>query len=321
MANVTRFRYQNVPRQSGEQARLRVVQGPDYGSVYVITSSRVLIGRGEENDVVISDLKASRRHAELQQSAGGWKISDAGSANGILVNGQSSRSSPIRTRDHFSLGETTLEFVDAEAGDHLLLGLPGPDSGNGSQDSVSAAVFALNRNVAKGPKLIAAAAAAVILAVFVFPSEKAEKAAKSPGTRAPSERGGLRDLASYLPGAGAPEEPRGAKSAEMFFRSGFREYRERNFLRAQAQFETALQLSPNHSLARLYLDNSRRQIEDEVKFHLDRGRKSLDAGQIKAAKGHFEAILRLYHRDPQNPSCLEAREQLDRIRTLSGGAG
>ena len=58
MSTALKFKSTTVPRQNNEQSRFKVVKGPDYGSVFVITGQTATIGRGEENDVVISDLKA-----------------------------------------------------------------------------------------------------------------------------------------------------------------------------------------------------------------------------------------------------------------------
>src|SRR4051794_15084288 len=107
MANAQKFRQTNVPRQQGEQARLKTVQGPDYGSTFVITGSKASIGRGEECDIMISDLKASRKHAEFSAVPGGWQVRDLGSANGILHNGKVIRSGTVRSGDTLTLGETT----------------------------------------------------------------------------------------------------------------------------------------------------------------------------------------------------------------------
>src|SRR5690242_14810060 len=111
MGSALKFKQNNVPRQQGEQARLKVLQGPDYGSLYVIIGNKASIGRGEENDIVISDLKASRRHAEVTLGQKGWVINDLGSSNGILYGGKATRTTPLRNSDAFTLGETTLEFV------------------------------------------------------------------------------------------------------------------------------------------------------------------------------------------------------------------
>jgi pSer/pThr/pTyr-binding forkhead associated (FHA) protein len=68
------------PRQNGEKARLRVLKGPDQGTVFALTADRASIGRGEEGDVVLTDLRASRLHAEIARAALGWSARDLGSA-------------------------------------------------------------------------------------------------------------------------------------------------------------------------------------------------------------------------------------------------
>jgi ABC transport system ATP-binding/permease protein len=49
----------------------------------------LLIGRADDNEVVVPDLQVSRRHAELRKKPGGaYEITDLGSHNGTFVNGQ-----------------------------------------------------------------------------------------------------------------------------------------------------------------------------------------------------------------------------------------
>ncbi len=87
MGAAMRFKQASVPRQPGEKARMQVVRGADFGSVFVITGGRAVIGRGEDCDIVISDLKASRQHLEVLLAQNGWYVRDMGSANGIRING------------------------------------------------------------------------------------------------------------------------------------------------------------------------------------------------------------------------------------------
>ena len=64
MPNAVKHRQTKVPKQPGEMARLKVVQGPDKGVVFVVTGNRVSIGRGEENDVMFMDLKQPLKKGE-----------------------------------------------------------------------------------------------------------------------------------------------------------------------------------------------------------------------------------------------------------------
>jgi hypothetical protein len=305
------------------------VQGPDYGTVFVVTGMRVTIGRGDENDIVINDLKASRMHAELLTSAGGgWTVRDNGSANGIMHNGKVTRMATVRTADTLTVGESVLEFLASEAATLMLaapprpadqirneqamlqiqkqrvrqlgafgggvMGLPSPTGSGGQSRSISPLT------------LLVLAGGAVLLLMDTDKPAPVKKKAQAPAA--------ARDLASLLP-PDVPEELN--RTAEMFFKAGFREYREKNYLRAKAHFENVLQVAPGHRMAKLYLNNADREIEEEVKFHLDRGKKASEAGLTREAKGHYEAVLRLLHKDQASPSFIEAKEHLLKLEADS----
>ena len=333
MPTALRFKSTQVPRQNGEMARVKVVKGPDYGALYIIVGKKASIGRGEENDIVISDLKASRRHAEVLFTPSGWEVRDAGSANGILYNGVASRSARLKTADTISLGETTLEFMGAEQGTQMLMApaksleqvaadqraiqarddriksLRMPEllrAAKGAAASAGAPKNGLN------PRIVVLAIAGI--AIFMMDGEDDKPKARKPAsTEAPLES---RDLSDFLPDS--PEQGM-SKSAEMFYRAGYREYRQGNWLRAKVQFETVLQVQPAHALAKIYLQNSNKNIEREVQEHLDHGRKDLDAGKLKSARGHFEAVQRLLFRDQSNAKLVEAKELLEKLKKQAEG--
>ena len=100
-----------------------------------------------------------------------------------------------------------------------------------------------------------------------------------------------KELAQFLPSTSTDSAVN--HSAEMFLKSGFREFREKNYLRARTQFETVLQIDPSNTLAQRYLKNCSQGIDYEVKFELDRGKKAYESGALKQARLHYEAVLRL----------------------------
>ncbi|GCE18880.1 FAD-dependent oxidoreductase [Dictyobacter kobayashii] len=77
----------------------------------------VTLGRETGNDIELSDLVASRRHAEVFATAEGFYIRDLGSSNGVIVN-QSPIDRPYRLShgDHILLGSTIIFFVDLQSG-------------------------------------------------------------------------------------------------------------------------------------------------------------------------------------------------------------
>lgn len=68
----------------------------------------VVIGRGQECDVVIKDVKASRRHCKLSRlEEGGFVLEDLDSRNGTFVDGiQIEKPIQLKPKQTFKIGDT-----------------------------------------------------------------------------------------------------------------------------------------------------------------------------------------------------------------------
>jgi pSer/pThr/pTyr-binding forkhead associated (FHA) protein len=80
------------------------------GKSHAVTSPKVVIGRSRDCDLRISDLNASRRHAELQKDGDGYWIVDLGSMNGTQVNGRPVDRQRLEDGDRITLGSTEIVF-------------------------------------------------------------------------------------------------------------------------------------------------------------------------------------------------------------------
>lgn len=80
----------------GDQPVLVCVEGALRGQVIRVVEGGTDIGRAPDNDVVLDDPDASRFHAHLLFDNGSLWLRDAGSRNGISVNGK-------RLREHRAL--------------------------------------------------------------------------------------------------------------------------------------------------------------------------------------------------------------------------
>ena len=89
-----------------------------------LAGPEVVIGRDPSCDLVLSDERCSRRHAVLDDGPEGLTISDAGSSNGIRVNGRPLRRSLLRPGDTIRVGETTIEVL-SEAAETVLISASG----------------------------------------------------------------------------------------------------------------------------------------------------------------------------------------------------
>ncbi len=82
---------------------------PD-GTKIPVSATPMVIGRLPGCEVVLDDPNVSRRHAELRREDGQVLISDLGSTNGTLVNGQPVTAARLADGDRITLGRTTLVF-------------------------------------------------------------------------------------------------------------------------------------------------------------------------------------------------------------------
>lgn len=85
------------------------------------------MGRQPDNQIVVQDPQASRRHAELLFRDGTVVVRDLHSANGTMVNGEPVRGDrPLRDGDTITIGEVSYSFhSEAEAGRPRLVGSDG----------------------------------------------------------------------------------------------------------------------------------------------------------------------------------------------------
>lgn len=74
------------------------------GQRFALAGPLTRLGRALDNDLVISDLRVSRYHAQIRQEAGVLTVHDLGSTNGTFVDGERVTSAPLRAGAELSLG-------------------------------------------------------------------------------------------------------------------------------------------------------------------------------------------------------------------------
>lgn len=92
-------------------AKLRSLNEGD-GRVFDLDRDEVRLGRGSDNDVVLSDFSVSRRHAAVRREGGSWVVQDLMSTNGVQVNRLTVKKSPLRDHDRVKVGIFEFEFED-----------------------------------------------------------------------------------------------------------------------------------------------------------------------------------------------------------------
>ena len=97
--------------QADAPGRLFVVSSNFAGQEFVLDKAAMVIGRTDENDIVINHRSISRHHAKVVREGGHYHVVDLQSANGVRVNGEEYGKVELRRGDHIDLGHVRLRFV------------------------------------------------------------------------------------------------------------------------------------------------------------------------------------------------------------------
>ena len=91
---------------------LRVVEGPDAGKTLTLDDARparVLVGQSHACELVLADPRVSRRHAAVEATPRGLRVTDLGSTNGTWVGRTAIVDAYVAAGDTLRMGSTALE--------------------------------------------------------------------------------------------------------------------------------------------------------------------------------------------------------------------
>ena len=95
---------------------------------YKIVKTITTIGRDKGNDLIIENSSVSRVHARIRYTKRHYLVSDAGSRNGILVNGDKVNEYPLRFGDRVTVGKFEVEFSSiGDVSEHRLISVAKKD--------------------------------------------------------------------------------------------------------------------------------------------------------------------------------------------------
>jgi pSer/pThr/pTyr-binding forkhead associated (FHA) protein len=91
--------------------RLVVLSTVFAGTAYPLRAAEAVLGRTDDNDIVVEHRSISRNHCKLVREGDRVRILDLKSANGILVNGEEVEQAVLRSGDIVELGKVRVRFV------------------------------------------------------------------------------------------------------------------------------------------------------------------------------------------------------------------
>jgi pSer/pThr/pTyr-binding forkhead associated (FHA) protein len=132
----------------GGYGKLVVLSSNFAGKEFELSRPQMIIGRTDENDIVINHRSISRNHAKLvrEPETGRYTISDLQSSNGVRVNGQDYGKVELRRGDVVDLGHVRLRFIEAGedfvfARDAVITDVPETGSRRGMMVAIVAAIL------------------------------------------------------------------------------------------------------------------------------------------------------------------------------------
>ena len=133
----------SAPPAAPVMAWLAVVAGPSKGVTHQIHAGSNNIGRGQDNDLVLTDSGVSRQHALVVAENEKLTLFDLASTGSTELNGQKLEPAILSTTSQIKLGESMLMLVDVEASesaapletsgatDATIVGMPAPVQAGG----------------------------------------------------------------------------------------------------------------------------------------------------------------------------------------------
>lgn len=97
--------------------KLNFRSGPLAGRTFELSGDRTMIGRRDDNDIIIEHSTVSSRHCQIVNQDGIWRVVNLISTNGTAVNGRNGAVSYLAPGDVMTLGKIEILFeADQEDG-------------------------------------------------------------------------------------------------------------------------------------------------------------------------------------------------------------
>lgn len=94
-------------------AKIVVVSSNFAGQEFPLTNKEMVIGRGDECDIIVDHRSVSQSHAKIvRETSGTYKIVDLNSKNGIKVSGEEYKAVHLKRGDIIELGHVKFRFVE-----------------------------------------------------------------------------------------------------------------------------------------------------------------------------------------------------------------
>jgi pSer/pThr/pTyr-binding forkhead associated (FHA) protein len=295
-----------VPQSPPHPARLVAISQQLGGLEFKLDKAAMVIGRTDENDVVLNHRSISRHHAKIIYEGGRYQIIDLESSNGVRVNGEEYGRVELCRGDIIELGHVRLRFV--EAGEEYRFDpATAIDTTAGSRRGMIAAtmvvvgLLGLAGAIAYHRGLFARSVATTTdggasgTAVIGSGSGGGETGPAAPGVNPPTADGG----------AANPPAPTGGEVESLLAEAG-KAAGAREWSKAAGLYGTVLEKQPDNVAARQAKARVEEEVQNQATF--DKLKEAADGKEWDRALPLFESL------SPKSVYQQDARELAGKVK-------
>jgi pSer/pThr/pTyr-binding forkhead associated (FHA) protein len=299
------------PEKPGLYHRLLCLTGEDKGDSYYLNGQRILMGRGKNVDIAISDSGSSKTHAELSKLKGKYFLTDLGSLNGVFVNNKKTIQKYLDDGDLLVIGKTVYRYNVIDVGKPQEIFKEEKKQEDSSKDEKVEVKKRIN------PKILLIVG---LIAIFLFwdplKEDDSDKKKKTQVVRSTLET--EKEITSIFKKKPTKADKELKDKLVGAIHRGLREYREKNYFRAIQEFNMALILEPNHARASFYLNKTKKSLDDEISLMLLRARRDTDALKFQGAIVSYCQVINLLQGYESDERYIEAKEQVELLEEKLG---
>lgn len=293
---------------------LKVIRGPDKGAIFKLIGRKVRIGRGPDNDVILTDPKCSRSHAIIIFADQTILIENLSTNSPVEIDGNKKPKAFLSPGSTIALGGTQIHFEE-------MAMLPTAMK-NQTASMPSIGISPLPLSLSKVPQqknksvFYALIAFIVIAAAWLANQDSGPTSDTQLLTDADIDQqidsSKTRQEEIYRQQTVSQKNTQQYQEANAAYLQGLRDYREGHYARALQSFSAALAIFPNHELAQNYYNLSKKRHDELVQFTFNEAQRYMEQNKYKEAEAAFQNVMILIN-DPNNKVYQEAREKYNEV--------
>ncbi len=303
--NVLVLKHFESPKEAGTYFRLVCLTGGSKGESYILSSNRIVIGRGDKVDIKLNDTKASREHAEVTKVGANWVVTDLGSQNGIMVNDKKTTQAQLSEGDKLIVGQTVFKFAKVEVSSK-------PKSSSREKEESDAPT------AGKKSMLPIFIMVGIIMYFFLFDDSSTSKPAKEKTKPSGVYQDASNDYLSQLKKRQANEDKAVKEKLNIIYQRGLREFREGNYYRAIAEFNLALIISPGDPYAEFHLRKTKEKLDKSIEEYTIQAQRDEGALKFQSSIVSYCSIIRLLYTVPEDPRYKNAEKMIKDLEEKIG---